>query len=85
MAMFISKPSANPLCLPPDEMKEFDSLSERLKNQWAINRDIETGSFIFYYVKPGCIFPETLIIRDYTTLADTLKHIIEEEREMSNV
>jgi len=85
MALLISKPNANPLCLPPDEMKEVDSLLERLKKQWAIKRDISNGSFIFYYTKSGQLFPETLIINDYTTLVDVLKHIIEEEREMPNV
>lgn len=83
--MLISRPNANPLCLPPDEMKEVDSLCECLKARWAIKRNISDGSFLFYYTKSGQLFPETLIINDYTTLVDVLKHIIEEEREMPNV
>lgn len=85
MALLISRPNANPLGLPPDIMNEVDSLAERLKNQWAIKRDISDSSFIFYYTKIGSIVPETLVISDYITLIDVLKHIIEEEKGTSNV
>ena len=85
MALFISRPNANPLCLPPDEMKEFDSLAKCLKLQWAITRDQNDGSFIFYYPKNGELVLKRLVIKDYEALIRQLKFIIEEERTITDV
>lgn len=80
MALLISRPNANPLGLPPDIMNEVDSLAERLKLQWAITRDQNDGTFIFYYPKNGELVPERLVFKDYEALIRQLKFIIEEEK-----
>ncbi len=74
----------NPLCLPPDRMNEVDALTKCLKFEWAITRDRNDGTFVFYYPQNGEPIPKRLVVKDYEALIRQLKYIIKEERTMAD-